>query len=1047
MNKNELCEIISQKTKKTTKQVQTVVSELLDLIQQSVILGEKVTLQGFGTVTSKKRPARIMRSFTGDTIRVQSTQIPVFRFSPSLKTAIKERNISLDSLKIIDICTKIRGKIPKIIQRGKIIGEYEFSEQEFKVMVDLLSLAVEMDNITLFGDKFAFSTLIEICKQWKIEDKDSQSGLWYHLSRKLNQNNDNKFRSTVTGLIDKITKSNAATEAFNTPKKYYATLMMHALAPKSSVYSLFDLCFNVFKKDLGFNFDKEENGWIIRKIARELREVFSMTRGDENKSVRIGSSQYFIQIGLRCLALHDGMNKEFEHLLYTIFTTINQLFHNDYNIPNKRSRIDNLLREWWQERLFGSEIYPSAISHRNNVERQSKVYAKYILNRKRNRVMLYVPPILLDSIEDNVVITTYVEGIESLSKTPFTRKGEMFVETTEAESDLNVLLGSSHSANIDIRVVIKINGKQIYDSSNKLKRDFILFDEINETKASVNPSSNYTLYSRDIDSLGDLDNIVHTIGENLYNIYPRIGDILSIGNRKVFFVERAGGTSHGTYDILLVGNKQNIVWHSSFGALYKVFTPKINLIVPGTYNVHSLEIRCEEYRQNLSRLEYETLDDGTKIFDLCELGIVTNGKPTMIEIYSHQKKKMILKESVYLLKSLAVKFDERLYYGDMPMKATVTVFGKESTYNWDNICNQVLIPFMAGQFRIPVPLLQWRINDREWNCREMKNIRWFKELLRDGDFLEIQASAAKTELFFTTIDEERHAIEKNKQNLFFLGRAIYAREKEEKISVYASAQFYDNSIVDCLLFHLSTKEHFVEVPILEANGSYFWNIENSFVGSSESKFKLIVKRDEKELIALPLPPTNKVLDELLPYFDRPGNYGLSVLVSNGKSIFGGFKEPLWQKNMTIDHPETIRLKGKKLLLSGAILQGEGIAVSFVPHYEIRYLKFDDTKSDEMAQIFTGLLFKDGNEVEYMYDEDGNKEEINPVIIEFRDKSSAYINPKSEEAFYYNKWERGIANRTDNKKTKYDSTLNKSVYFEDNSHYHNIDYFNFIEKNV
>ena len=125
--------------------------------------------------------------------------------------------------------------------------------------------------------------------------------------------------------------------------------------------------------------------------------------------------------------------------------------------------------------------------------------------------MLYVPPILLDSIEDDVVITTYVEGIESLSKTPFTRKGEMFVETTEAESDLNVLLGNSRSASIDIRVVVKINGKQIYDSSNKLKRDFILFDDINETKASVNPSSNYTLYSRDIDGLGDLDNSVHTL--------------------------------------------------------------------------------------------------------------------------------------------------------------------------------------------------------------------------------------------------------------------------------------------------------------------------------------------------------------------------------------------------------------------------------------------------------------------------------------------------------------------------------------------------------
>ena len=1046
MNKNDLQNQIVRRTNLNRKQVSTVVSEFLNLIKHFVISREKVALQGFGTFTTKHHSARKGRSFIGELITVSAYEAPAFRFSNTFKTALKEKNYSTDTLKRLDKFIKIQNRLNVIYKKKGIVGEYEFSEQEYSLMVDFLRYSLEEGKINCFGDKFTFSSLIEICKKWKFDEntKDGNSGFWSHIARVLTDNdNYQRIYPTITRFVDRMMLNLEIAPALS-GKKYYATLLMHSLTPKSSAFAFFDLCFKVFKENLGFQYSQAESEWIVEKVILELRKTFKNNDINEARGVQVGSSRYFIQVGLRSFFLQKGLQKELKKFINSTLLTINQLYYNEPYKLNKRSRREVLLYEWWQD-IGKHDRLNTQKSIRNVVVPQTKVTAKYIFNAKKRTVQLFIPPIMLESIRDSITVSVFVNDYKCMFEEIYTRKTDLIVESSPKIYDLDKLLDNDRETLINIRVEISVNGKLIYDSSKKLQREYILFDDETENKAAVNPSSNYILYTRNIDSLGEIANTAHSVGRFLYNIYPNVGDSLVAKAQKTFFIDRSDLSISKTSDIFLVGQSHGVLWHSLKNDVSKVFVSKVQLLVPDTVNIKSLEIRLGEEKHNLSRLEYQNLDDHIKIFNLSDLGIIPEGTPTIIEIFSYKKEKPLLYESIILLKQLAIKFNKVCYFDNMPIKLTITGSNQSKVFRWKQISTEVVVPYNDGQLSISVPCLQWRINNGECRHDTLHGIHWYKNFLRDGDFLEIEAPIKDREVFLKKQDGKRILVEQDHNNRYSIGRAIYALEQESEIEVGVCLS-KDGGKKDYSLFYVSTKEYFIDHPIGQEKDSFFWQIDGDFVGPVNNVFKLTVDKDDNRLVEIPLPNKNCELEAIKSHMGNPGDYKVTVWEKDTKNVFGKFKE-FWSKMFTVDHPYTIRYKNKKLFLTDAVLLGCADPVQFKFKYEIRNLKFLESMSDKTTLIFTGILYKDGEEIDYMFDEDGYKEEINPVYIIFRDNFSVDVNPSSMEAFYYDKWESEISNKTDNKKMKYDSLLKKPVYFEDDSHYHPIDYFKFVEEYV
>lgn len=92
MNKGELVDAVAERAKEsnvTKKQVDAVLTEVLDVIVEAVANGDKVTLVGFGSFESRERKAREGRNpKTGEKMNIPATKVPAFSPGKSFKEKV-----------------------------------------------------------------------------------------------------------------------------------------------------------------------------------------------------------------------------------------------------------------------------------------------------------------------------------------------------------------------------------------------------------------------------------------------------------------------------------------------------------------------------------------------------------------------------------------------------------------------------------------------------------------------------------------------------------------------------------------------------------------------------------------------------------------------------------------------------------------------------------------------------------------------------------------------------------------------------------------------
>lgn len=89
MNKEELVQEVSKKSKVTQKEAAEVVNALMETIEKTVAKGKKVTLVGFGTFEARKRAARTGRNpQTGKEIKIAAKTVPAFSAGKKFKEAV-----------------------------------------------------------------------------------------------------------------------------------------------------------------------------------------------------------------------------------------------------------------------------------------------------------------------------------------------------------------------------------------------------------------------------------------------------------------------------------------------------------------------------------------------------------------------------------------------------------------------------------------------------------------------------------------------------------------------------------------------------------------------------------------------------------------------------------------------------------------------------------------------------------------------------------------------------------------------------------------------
>ena len=92
MNKSELVEEISARTRLPAGEVARVVDTFIVTVMRSVTRGEKVVLSGFGTFQRQARARRVARNiWTEQPVTVKATNVPSFKAGQPFKDAVAHR--------------------------------------------------------------------------------------------------------------------------------------------------------------------------------------------------------------------------------------------------------------------------------------------------------------------------------------------------------------------------------------------------------------------------------------------------------------------------------------------------------------------------------------------------------------------------------------------------------------------------------------------------------------------------------------------------------------------------------------------------------------------------------------------------------------------------------------------------------------------------------------------------------------------------------------------------------------------------------------------
>ena len=89
MNKSEMVAALAEKAALSKKDAEKVLGAFVDVINESLVKGDKVQLIGFGTFDVKDRPARKARNpRTGEEIKIAASKAPVFKAGKALKDKV-----------------------------------------------------------------------------------------------------------------------------------------------------------------------------------------------------------------------------------------------------------------------------------------------------------------------------------------------------------------------------------------------------------------------------------------------------------------------------------------------------------------------------------------------------------------------------------------------------------------------------------------------------------------------------------------------------------------------------------------------------------------------------------------------------------------------------------------------------------------------------------------------------------------------------------------------------------------------------------------------
>ena len=372
-----------------------------------------------------------------------------------------------------------------VFRKYPLAGEYVLTDGEAQLLYQSASQTVQKvlvgdTRITVRENVVLVLETIELLKSWSNDLPDEESvSFWDYifLQYGFQAGHSEQARSQLYEHFRKAVQNTLGHyKRFFAPegtKRYYTTLLLHALAPRRSIDGLFNILFNFYVENLDFQYVPEDTSYKQFTKGMRARWNSGLVVQDDlqlrSDAVFSGLQTLFNERPGYMAVLCDGLVEKMDTLLRGEEKGL---------LDPKRNGWDNLLVQWYQKKSSAERSRVQGERREKKTEfvatTAERIFVRYAL--EDSLVGLRIPCIRLQGVGEQRPLLRVLQNGAMIWQGELQVTGNDLCLTTRSRFLSLREINFDFNAPPRIQAEILYMGGTIYDSGQKLVRDYLLFD-------------------------------------------------------------------------------------------------------------------------------------------------------------------------------------------------------------------------------------------------------------------------------------------------------------------------------------------------------------------------------------------------------------------------------------------------------------------------------------------------------------------------------------------------------------------------------------------
>lgn len=714
-------------------------------------------------------------------------------------------------------------------------------EQEF--ISDISFTDDEIDTMKLF--------LMEAVKNF-----DSRAGKYFyqdeikalivlivHYSTNWGNNEESKFWVKIFGNIFETYTFSANNKFYDEVEKVFKnnnkilfrsksgkrmlreTLLFHSLAPKSSVQAFIKLLFNCCVEDGYINRSYMLDADIYDKLALGLNKKFG--KADEkamDEDIAFDGATYAIRAGIKYACVQN--KNLITYMIASIMNGFNTLLVDNQDLE------DNILNSYIKDTI--NQIFPQNLSKSKDVRIDkeptvsdfSKINTYYEI--VDGEPCLSLPEIrIFDEDMQDIEIMLYRN--QNLIETKQTKiVGNGFKRKIKKVSFKVLEHRQGYYDNINLSVLIKIDGVVIYNSKESAFRKIIVFNNNKEIKNDTRPGTFYIVYPNN----AKIEEITNASIQGLKNNYASITadeNQYVQYNGKIIFFNSVKQNAH----IFVKGKEIDFATFRTSDSEYKIYNNIKSISLLLSHQPNLIVCRINNTLILTSKNDSVSTKNDQFIVDLSNVKLECKNQITFFD----EKAKVLSNFRFAIFNDLRINFNSEYYFSDRTGTVDIIENGEVISSQFvDGNADDVTIEYKDGNIIIKNPNIKYRLDDKNWTIGPYIKPLWYKDL-HSGSLLKIHNNSNCEVLIFNNDNE----IQPFKPNEYLIGTLVITEDKNNCDIILKCGERSFN------LFKILKTESLYREPEFNYIDEYITHdISFKYIGDEDSKLLIRLKSELHE---------------------------------------------------------------------------------------------------------------------------------------------------------------------------------------------------------